>query len=345
MVTAPERFAFTLSQAARVGWFFSQTWLASRMARPGRRRIRVTRPTLSTQDFLAEVGALMARDRRNVAAGYYRPPHDMVPRPDRMLAMAIDYFRDRRDVDARRQRDGNAEVFRAPPDGTSNLPRYYRQNFHYQTDGYLSEHSARLYDYQVEMLFVGAADAMRRQALVPLYHALQGRNPAETRLLDLASGTGRFLGDVKHTWPALDVTALDLSLPYLQEAREQLARWPDIRYIMGTAEAIPAPDASFDIVTCIYLFHELPRKVRRQVAAEVARVLKPGGRFIFVESLQRGDRPDMDGMLEHFPQSFHEPYYTDYTLHDLHALFTGAGLRQTGSTLAFVSKVLVFDKP
>ena len=32
-------------------------------------------------------------------------------------------------------------------------PRYYMQNFHYQTDGWMSEGSAELYDFQVEVLF------------------------------------------------------------------------------------------------------------------------------------------------------------------------------------------------
>ena len=35
--------------------------------------------------------------------------------------------------------------------------KHYLQNFHFQTDGYLSEASAELYDYQVEVLFSGGA--------------------------------------------------------------------------------------------------------------------------------------------------------------------------------------------
>ena len=57
--------------------------------------------------------------------------------------------------------------------------------------------------------------------------------------------------------------------------------------------AIPLPDASQDIVTTVFLFHELPPEVRRRVAAEMARVLKPGGLLVFIDSLQMGDRPDL----------------------------------------------------
>ena len=39
-------------------------------------------------------------------------------------------------------------------------------------------------------------------------------------------------------------------------------------------------------VTCVYLFHELPAGVRRAVAAEMARVLRPGGLVVLVDSVQ-----------------------------------------------------------
>ena len=53
------------------------------------------------------------------------------------------------------------------------FPEYYLQNFHHQTDGYLSDHSAGLYDLQVEILFNGTADAMRRRVIAPLKRGLE----------------------------------------------------------------------------------------------------------------------------------------------------------------------------
>ncbi len=43
------------------------------------------------------------------------------------------------------------------------------------------------------------------------------------------------------------------------------------------AEKLDVPDASYDAVVSIYLFHELPAPVRKQAVAEFFRVLKPGG--------------------------------------------------------------------
>jgi hypothetical protein len=56
----------------------------------------------------------------------------------------------------------------SPEVAKDGYPSYYLQNFHHQTDGYLSDASANLYDLQVEILFGGSADVMRRRILAPL---------------------------------------------------------------------------------------------------------------------------------------------------------------------------------
>jgi len=54
-----------------------------------------------------------------------------------------------------------------------NYPQYYLRNFHHQTDGYLSDFSASIYDLQVEILFNGSADSMRRRIIKPLKNGLK----------------------------------------------------------------------------------------------------------------------------------------------------------------------------
>ncbi|MFN3869675.1 MAG: class I SAM-dependent methyltransferase [Hyphomicrobiaceae bacterium] len=114
--------------------------------------------------------------------------------------------------------------------------------------------------------------------------------------------------------------------------------------LAANAEAIPLPDASQDIVTSVFLFHELPPDVRRIVAGEMARVLKHGGTLVFIDSLQMGDRPGWDGLLEAFPHRFHEPYYRQYTIEDLDGMFRDVGLAAVGWWPAFLSKVMVRRK-
>jgi ubiquinone/menaquinone biosynthesis C-methylase UbiE len=209
----------------------------------------------------------------------------------------------------------------------------------------MTDDSAGRYDTQVEVLFNGTANATRRQALPQLHEVFAGRDQRRLRLLDIGCGTGRFLDFVKQAWPRLPTVGLDMSEPYVRYARRHLKRWSRINLTVGNAESLPVPDESQDAVTSIFVFHELPPKVRRIVFRECARVLKPGGRLVLVDSLQRGDQPDYEGLLELFPQNYHEPYYRSYTKEDFRGLAASCGLTHIRDLKAFVSKVMVFDKP
>ena len=223
-------------------------------------------------------------------------------------------------------------------------PSYYLQNFHFQSGGWMTQESARRYDTQVEVLLNGTANATRRQALRPLHGVFAGRDQRRLRLLDVGCGTGRSLDFFKQAWPRLPTLGLDMSEAYVAEARRHLRRWCWINLIVANGEAIPLDDESQDAVTSIFMFHELPPKVRRIVFRELTRVLKRGGRLVLVDSLQIGDEPDYDGMLELFPQGYHEPYYVSYLKEDFGAIATACGLTHVREVNAFVSKVMVFDK-
>ena len=137
---------------------------------------------------------------------------------------------------------------------------------------------------------------------------------------------------------------MDLSEAYLAEAKRHLKRWCWISLLVGNGEALPVKTASQDAVTTIFMLHELPPKVRRIVFGEFARVLKRHGRLVVVDSLQIGDEPDYDSMLQLFPRSYHEPYYNSYLKEDFRGIAASCGLRHVRDVNAFVSKVMVFDK-
>ena len=344
MIGPMGRTAYALGQGARLGLFWGQYLLSARLTTPVKAPEPVAGPFPDRRRLLKDLRDLLARDLANIEAGYYRLPHDLARTPVKAFSMAPRYFRDLRDVERRRHAGDTREVFRdAAPRG--DYPRYYLQNFHYQTGGWMSRESAELYDHQVEVLFGGGADAMRRQALVPLARFMEGRRSADTRLIDIACGTGRFLTFIKDNYPRLPVTALDLSPAYIEQARALLKPWKrGTDFVAAPAEDSGLPDASHDVAACVYLFHELPRKIRRQVAAEIHRILKPGGKLLFVDSIQRGDAPDYDGTLDYFPIAFHEPYYADYVREDLAALFGDAGFALEETIPAYFSKVLVLRK-
>src|SRR5262249_59922310 len=135
-----------------------------------------------------------------------------------------------------------------------------------------------------------------------------------------------------------------MSEAYLRHAMRHLRRWSQVNLSAGKAESLPVADESQDALISIFLFHELPPSVRRAVLRECARVLKPSGRLVLVDSLQRGDRPEYDGVLERFPHNYHEPYYASYIDEDFPAIAWETGLTHVRDLKAFVSKVMVFDK-
>ena len=330
--------------ALRFGWYYGVNRLVEREASRlgGRPRYRPHRPVPTQRELLADLAALFLADARAVSEGRYPPTVDEGVRLGLDIARIRRMLADLPSAIARRQTEdaGSARTL-ADPTG---LPDYYAQDFHFQTGGYLTEESAALYDVQVETLFYGTANAMRRAALGPIATFVAGRDQRTVHLLDIACGTGRLLRQIRQTYPAMRLAGLDLSQAYLDEAHAHIRPLRPADWIAANAEAIPLADASQDIVTCVYLFHELPPEVRRTVTREIARVLKPGGLLVFVDSLQMGDKPGWDGLLEGFPVRFHEPYFRHYAIDDLDGLFTSAGLTPVSTSLAFLSKVMARRK-
>jgi len=346
MISTFDRVRYAVNQSARVAWYMGHYFAIRPLSKEQNdepsHRFTPSRATPGSNRLLGDMAELFQRDLDNAERGLYPLPVDHDGGPLTHIRRSRMFMKDVPVAAERRREKRGREVFTDEVKGT--LPGYFLQNFHYQTGGYLTEESAEIYDMQVEVLFTGAANVMRRQALVPLFDAVHGRDQRKLTLLDVACGTGRFLRFVKDAYPRLKVTGLDLSAAYAVEAERHLKRCSGTTVITANAEEIPLPDASQDIVTCIYLYHELPPKVRRVVAGEISRVLKPGGRLIFVDSLQFGDAEGYDGMLELFPERFHEPFFSSYVEEDLAKIFGAHGLVRKDQTLAFLSKVATFEK-
>jgi ubiquinone/menaquinone biosynthesis C-methylase UbiE len=337
MASTFDRLSYAARQTARVAWYAGHYAAGRRLLKPVSKPDYPIGPTPDRKEMTAAMREVFAREWRDIADGLFPAPRSLAPEPAEFLRRSFLYFRDLPQVDARRHGHLDDEL---PPGAQGDgLPSYYRQNFHFQTDGWLSEHSAALYDTQVEVLFTGAADVMRRRALKPIADWMTGRSQRNLRGVDVGCGTGRLLAAVHEAWPGMRLSGLDLSAPYLGEARRLVGKTARVKLIEGAAEKLPFEDRSLDLVFSSFLMHELPQDVRLEVLREMARVVKPDGLIVIVDSLQKGDHPAWDGLLDLFPHYFHEPYYAEYANGSLTAWANDAGLALYDSERAFLSCV------
>jgi ubiquinone/menaquinone biosynthesis C-methylase UbiE len=119
-----------------------------------------------------------------------------------------------------------------------------------------------------------------QQVLLPLLQQALAEHwrPA---LLDVATGTGRVPLLLARAGVNLPISGLDLTPAMLSEARTaQLSDCPQARidWCIGEAGALPWPDQSFAVVTCLEALEFFPRP--RQALNEMSRVLLPGGTLI-----------------------------------------------------------------
>ena len=116
------------------------------------------------------------------------------------------------------------------------------------------------------------------------------------RILDLGCGTGDLTIDIARlAEKELEITGLDYSQPMLERARrkaDQAGVGKRVNFLHGEATQIPFPDGHFDCVTISFAFRNLTYKnpLCLPHLAEVKRVLRPGGRYVIVESSQPENR-------------------------------------------------------
>ena len=101
--------------------------------------------------------------------------------------------------------------------------------------------------------------------------------------LEIGCGRGRGVEIILRQFAAGRVDAFDLDPRMVLRARRHFRGSQAVRLWVADCTAIPAPDATYDAVFDFGIIHHVPKW--RDALAEVARVLKPGGRFYAEEVL------------------------------------------------------------
>ena len=239
------RVAYGVSQLPRIAWYVGHGLIMRRLAEDARRRdeepscprARTDAPVPDRSRLYADMARLLWQDLANVEAGLYPLPADHDGSLLTLLHRSRLFFEDLPEIYERRKSGRRQEVLTEKTGGKR--PAYYLQNFHFQSGGWMTDDLAKRYDTQVEVLFNGTANAMRRQALPQLREAFAGRDQRNLRFLDIGCGTGCFLDLFKQVWPRLRSLGIDLSEPYIKYAKRHLKRWSWINFVVGNAASIP----------------------------------------------------------------------------------------------------------
>jgi ubiquinone/menaquinone biosynthesis C-methylase UbiE len=112
------------------------------------------------------------------------------------------------------------------------------------------------------------------------------------KVLDVGCGTGTLAIEVaRRVGRAGHVAGIDPGAQQIAHARAQAARRNlPIDFQIGVIEQLPFPDQTFDVVFSTLMMHHLPAPLKRQGLAEIARVLKPGGRLVIADFKHKQER-------------------------------------------------------
>jgi SAM-dependent methyltransferase len=177
---------------------------------------------------------------------------------------------------------------------------------------------------QSDSVFHGSIPKMYEEYLVPVIFEpyapdiadrVATRRPAS--VLELAAGTGVVTRQLATRLDAsTSITSTDLNPPMVEHARS-LGAARHIKWRQADANELPFDDASFDVVVCQFgvMFFDRPKAF-----AEILRVLRPGGAFVFNawDRIETSDFADVltADLAEMFPDD--PPQFLRRTPHGYH---------------------------
>jgi len=140
----------------------------------------------------------------------------------------------------------------------------------------------RAYDWLVRTLTLGGERKFRQRTL-----DLAELQPGE-KVLDVGCGTGTLLIEAaKRVGPCGSAQGVEPSSEMVAHARRKAeTQGVAASFAEGSADHLPFPDASVDVVFCTMVLHHLPAPMQAAAIAEMRRVLRPRGRMVIVD-LQR----------------------------------------------------------
>lgn len=148
-----------------------------------------------------------------------------------------------------------------------------------------------------------------------------------TKILDVGCSIGISTEYLKKDFDICKVEGLDLSPYFLSIAKiRSIEKNLDITYIHANAENIPRKDKYYDLITCNFLFHEVPKDITLIILKELKRVLSPNG-ILMITDLDKDILKEKFGKnkFNKFAFEITEPHIYDYYKTEIFDLLSEVG--------------------
>jgi SAM-dependent methyltransferase len=139
----------------------------------------------------------------------------------------------------------------------------------------------------------------RDRYCIQLYHVTAAQvDLSGKRVLEVSCGAGGGASYIMRTLGPASYTGLDLNPASINECRRRHTQ-TGLEFVQGDAQNLPFPDGSFDAVLNVEASHQYPDFAA--FLSEVARVLKPGGHFLYTDNRRPKAVPAWDMLLDEAP--------------------------------------------
>jgi ubiquinone/menaquinone biosynthesis C-methylase UbiE len=162
-------------------------------------------------------------------------------------------------------------------------------------------------------------DRYSRNSLGKMAESLALRG--DEHVLDVACGTGRFAGMLRHQHPGVRITGVDLSPAMIKEASERLPANAITAWHVGTLDSVVLPEGAFDVVTCANAFHLFLDQ--ETALARMHALVRPGGTVCIVDWCREYFQIRA---IQGLARRFGAQYRNILTRTEMHAMVTDAGL-------------------
>jgi ubiquinone/menaquinone biosynthesis C-methylase UbiE len=309
----------------------------------GKRPTGKFRNLKKSAELLRSLIDLIEKDAENIAKGLY-PATVLSPEAPlfHLLRIPKIWFEN---LKLARKINPHSDQNQKKSDYLFDIQKHILRNDHKAISEYLSPGAGSLFEHQTEMLMAGGVDAMRRLLLPELKKAFPYSRGEGLKILELGCGTGRLTRFVKLTLPKAKIVAYDISYPSLKKAQQRLKDLERIDFIQGDGSELQFQNEKFDAVVTSFFFHELALEQRHKVIHEAYRVLKPGGLFGLVDSLQKEDSEGLSWAAHRLARESNTPHFMNYWNHSMEGLLQYHQFVSIYTTSGFLAKSVCSRKP